>query len=115
MQPEEKARLVIDEKLEQAGYIVQDVKELNVGAGLGVVVREYQTDSGPTDYLIFIDKKPVGIIEAKAHNKSRYSRHIVPAQRPAGLCFFAEVAERREICSCFCETPVKRSSEMLMF
>ena len=69
MHPEEKARLIIDEKLVQSGYIVQDFSELDLSAGLGVVVREYATSSGPADYLIFIDKKPVGIIEAKAHDK----------------------------------------------
>lgn len=69
MHPEEKARLEIDRKLEEAGYVVQDMKELNPSANLGVVVREYQTDSGPADYLIFIDRKPVGFIEAKPHDK----------------------------------------------
>lgn len=70
MTPEAKARLVIDQKLEDAGYVVQDVEEFNPAAALGVVVREWQTDSGPADYIIFIDKKPVGVIEAKAHNKA---------------------------------------------
>jgi type I restriction enzyme, R subunit len=36
---------------------------------LGVAVREYQTDVGPADYVLFVDKKPVGIIEAKEENK----------------------------------------------
>lgn len=69
MDPEAKARLVIDEKLEESGYTVQDRKEMNPAVSLGVAVREYATDSGPCDYLIFIDRKPVGIIEAKEHNK----------------------------------------------
>lgn len=69
MSPEEKARLEIDKKLEASGYVVQDVKEFNPMAGPGVVVREWQTDTGPCDYLIFIDGKPCGLIEAKEHNK----------------------------------------------
>ena len=69
MHPEEKARLTIDKKLEEAGYVVQDMDEFNPSASLGVIVREYQTDSGPADYLIFINKRPVGFIEAKARNK----------------------------------------------
>lgn len=69
MSPEEKARLVIDEKLEASGYVVQDVKDFNPMAGPGVVVREWQTDTGPCDYLIFIDGKPCGLIEAKERNK----------------------------------------------
>ena len=38
---------------------------MNLGAGLGVAVREYPTDSGEADYVLFIDRKPVGVIEAK--------------------------------------------------
>lgn len=65
MTPEAKARLIIDQKVEQAGWIIQDKNQLNLGAGLGVAVREYPTDTGPADYLLFIDRKPVGVIEAK--------------------------------------------------
>lgn len=69
MKPEEKARLKIDEQLKEVGYIIQDKDELNLYAGKGVVVREYPTDSGPVDYAIFINRKPVGIIEAKEIKK----------------------------------------------
>lgn len=69
MSPEEKAREVIDRKLHECGYVVQDVDEFNPKASLGVVVREWQTSSGPCDYLILIGGRPCGIIEAKAHNK----------------------------------------------
>lgn len=65
MTPEAKARQLIDRKLETAGWIVQDTKELNLGAGPGVAVREYPTDTGPADYLLFVDRQPVGVIEAK--------------------------------------------------
>lgn len=65
MKPEEKARLRIDKKLEEVGYIIQDFKEFNPKAALGVVVREVETNSGPVDYMIFIEGKPVGVIEAK--------------------------------------------------
>lgn len=69
MSPEEKARLVIDKKLKASGYAVQDVKEFNPMAACGVVVREWQTTTGPCDYLIFIDGTPCGLIEAKEHDK----------------------------------------------
>ncbi|MCR4742304.1 MAG: DEAD/DEAH box helicase family protein [Treponema sp.] len=65
MSPEEKDRLVIDSKLEEAGWIIQDLKEMNITAGLGVAVREYPTSSGEVDYALFVDEQPVGIIEAK--------------------------------------------------
>lgn len=65
MAPEQKARLAIDKKLTEAGWLIQDKKEFNPAAALGVAVREFQTDSGPVDYLLFIDRKPIGVIEAK--------------------------------------------------
>lgn len=68
MTPEAKARQQIDLKLEQAGWVVQDKKKINLGASLGVVVREYSTDTGPADYVLFVNREPVGVIEAKADN-----------------------------------------------
>ncbi|THU05138.1 DEAD/DEAH box helicase [Lampropedia puyangensis] len=68
MTPETKARLLIDQKLEQAGWIIQDYRQINLGAALGVVVREYPTDTGPADYVLFVDRQAVGVIEAKKDN-----------------------------------------------
>ena len=65
MKPEEKARLTIDKKLIEAGWIIQDVKSLNLSASLGVAVREFPTSTGPVDYALFIEGMPVGVIEAK--------------------------------------------------
>lgn len=65
MTPEEQARIVIDEKLEKSGWTIQDMKKLNLTAAIGVAVREFPTSTGPVDYALFIDGKPVGVIEAK--------------------------------------------------
>ncbi len=65
MKPEEKARRKIDKLLELAGWVIQDVKELNLGVSLGVIVREFPLKSGFADYLLFVDRMAVGIIEAK--------------------------------------------------
>ena len=65
MTPEQKARENIDKKLEQAGWTVQDMKQLNSIASLGVAVREFPTSTGPVDYALFVDGTPIGIIEAK--------------------------------------------------
>ena len=65
MTPETKARQFIDQKLEQAGWVIQDMKQFNLSAGMGVVVREYPTDTGPADYVLFINRHAVGVIEAK--------------------------------------------------
>lgn len=65
MTPEQKAREVIDAKLTQSGWVVQDVKKLNPMASLGVAVREFPTSTGPVDYALFVDGIPVGVVEAK--------------------------------------------------
>lgn len=65
MTPEAQARQHIDHKLEQAGWVIQDMRQLNLGAALGVAVREYPTDSGPADYVLFVHREAVGVIEAK--------------------------------------------------
>ena len=65
MTPEQEARVVIDEKLEMSGWIVQNVNQLNLGAALGVAVREFPTSTGPVDYALFIDGELIGVIEAK--------------------------------------------------
>ena len=63
--PEQKARDNIDKQLLACGWVIQNKARLNLHAGSGVIVREYQTDEGPADYILFVDQKPVGIIEAK--------------------------------------------------
>ena len=39
--------------------------KLNLGAGTGIAVRERPLEVGPVDYLLFVNRKPVGVIEAK--------------------------------------------------
>lgn len=63
--PEQLARDKVDEQLLLSGWIIQNKKSINLHAGIGVAVREYLTDVGPADYVLFVDKKPVGLIEAK--------------------------------------------------
>lgn len=65
MTPEQKAREEIDAKLRQSGWIIQDMKQLNITASVGVAVREFPTSTGPVDYALFVDEKLVGVIEAK--------------------------------------------------
>jgi type I restriction enzyme R subunit len=63
--PEQLSRDEIDRQLLACGWLVQGKKSINLHAGPGVAVREYQTDVGPADYVLFVDRKPVGLIEAK--------------------------------------------------
>jgi hypothetical protein len=65
MTPEEKARQQIDRMLDAADWTIQDLRELNLSAGPGVAVREFPLQSGEADYLLFVDRKAVGVGEAK--------------------------------------------------
>ncbi len=66
--PEQLARDRIDERLRTSGWHVQDRDAIDFKAGLGIAVREYQTDAGPADYVLFVDRRPVGVVEAKPDN-----------------------------------------------
>lgn len=63
--PEQLARDEIDRQLNACGWIIQNKKTFDLSAGTGVAIRELQTSAGPADYVLFVNKKPVGLIEAK--------------------------------------------------
>ncbi len=65
--PEQRARQAIDAALAAAGWNVQDEEDMNPAAGLGLAVREFPMapGHGRADYLLFVDGRPVGAIEAK--------------------------------------------------
>lgn len=64
--PEQFAREKIDAVLEAAGWVLQDMKDFNRNASLGVAVREFPlNDKKECDYLLFIEGKAAGVIEAK--------------------------------------------------
>lgn len=66
--PEQAARDRIDERLRAAGWMVQNKGKIDFNAGPGIAVREYQTDVGPADYVLFADRQAVGVVEAKPDN-----------------------------------------------
>jgi type I restriction enzyme, R subunit len=63
--PEALARHSIDSQLEAAGWTLQNMAMLNLSASRGVAVREMQSHGGPADYILFVDGKALGIVEAK--------------------------------------------------
>jgi type I restriction enzyme R subunit len=65
--PEEKARRQIDEALRASGWAVQDYEDVNLAESRGVAVREFPMAKGHgfADYLLFVDGRPVGALEAK--------------------------------------------------
>lgn len=66
--PEQKARREIDAKLSASGWLVQDLDDIDLTAGRGIAVREFKMKSGfgKADYLLYVDKKALGAVEAKA-------------------------------------------------
>ena len=52
--------------LEDAGWLVQSKEQVNLSAGTGIALRETNMESGAADYILFVNSKPVGVIEAKA-------------------------------------------------
>ena len=79
--PEQLARDKIDVMLEQAGWKVQSKDKIDFSAGLGIAVREYQTSVGPADYVLFVDKNPVGVVEAKPEN---WGQNITVVEEQSG-------------------------------
>ena len=63
--PEAKARENVDALLRACGWVIQDRNAMNLYANQGVAVREFPLDPGYADYLLFVDQKAVGVIEAK--------------------------------------------------
>lgn len=70
--PEQLARDLIDTMLAEAGWLVQAKTKINLAAGKGVAIRAYQTDAGPADYVLFVDRKPVEIIETKREEEGQH-------------------------------------------
>src|SRR5438067_1976419 len=63
--PETLAREKIDKLLTECGWLIQDYKKLDLSAGQGIAIREVRLKKGRCDYLLLIDRKAIGIIEAK--------------------------------------------------
>ncbi len=70
--PEQRARDRIDQMLRDAGWVIQNKKAVDLYAHKGIAIREYQTDVGPADYVLFVDTKPIGIIEAKREEEGHH-------------------------------------------
>lgn len=89
---EAEARVEIDRMLAEAGWVVQDASAANRGAGLGVAIREFTMAEGHgrADYLLFVDRRAVGVMEA----------------RKAGACYSTSNRKRRSTQKAYHEVPV---------
>jgi type I restriction enzyme R subunit len=64
---EARARVLIDGQLNASGWVVQDRRNLNLFASPGVAVQEVilAAGHGRVDYLLYVDRRVVGVVEAK--------------------------------------------------
>jgi type I restriction enzyme R subunit len=101
--PEQQARSRIDALLEAAGWSVQDAGAANIHAARGVAIREFplsspsprtrgegggeglSTDGGYADYLLYVDGKAAGVIEAKKEGATLAGVEIQSARYAHGL------------------------------
>ena len=63
--PEAKARDNIDAQLTAAGWTLQDYDRYDPSAARGIALREIPVKGGRCDYMLLVDRSPVGVIEAK--------------------------------------------------
>ena len=121
--PEQIARDRIDAMLQQAGWVVQDKNQINHNAGKGIAIREYLTNSGPVDYALFINRQPVGIIEAKKEEEAQRISVVenqTEGYASSGLKYFDDIQipfiyESTSTITRFRDTREKKSRSRLVF
>ena len=101
--PEAQASIEIDRQLEAAGWVVQDYRAINLAATAsggkvaGVAVREFPLAAGHgvADYLLFVDRQAVGVLEAKRVGTSLIgSRPSQASTSPACRTFWSRRSGR---------------------
>ena len=97
MTPEGKARQMIDARLEQSGWIVQDFAHFQRHAAMGVAVREYPTSTGPVDYALFVEGTLVGVSEAKKDEMGENMSAVEPQSGRYANSAFKYVPNRPHI------------------
>ncbi len=91
--PEQLARQQIDQQLAAAGWAVQDYRQFHPNAARAIALREVPLKTGPCDYLLLVDKKPLGVIEAKKIGATLSSVQLQTASYSSALPeFLAQLA-----------------------
>lgn len=84
--PEQDARRQIDRLLVQAGWHVCDADQANITAHRGVAIREFPLPGhGFADYLLYVDGRAAGVIEAKKTGATLSGVEIQSAKYTKGL------------------------------
>ena len=82
---EQEARRKIDRQLGQCGWLVQEYRSMDLSAGPGVAVREFPLTTGLADYLLYVDRRVLGVIEAKPEGHTLTGVETQSAKYTRGL------------------------------
>jgi type I restriction enzyme, R subunit len=106
--PEGRARKTIDDLLDKAGWLVQDRENANICAGRGVAIRSFplRPGHGFADYLLYVDGKAAGVIEAKKEGETLTGFEVQTAKYSEGLPK-ALPAYRRPLPFCYQSTGIE--------
>lgn len=102
LNPEEQARVLIDAQLVAAGWVVQDREAIDLVNHVGVAVREVIMEkwAGRADYVLYLNRKMVGVIEAKPQGTTlmavqwqshRYSKGLTETQSKSAVLIDGEL------------------------
>jgi type I restriction enzyme R subunit len=102
LNPEEHARILIDSQLVAAGWVVQDREAIDLVNHVGVAVREVIMEkwAGRADYVLYLNRKMVGVIEAKPQGTTlmvvqwqshRYSKGLTETQSKSAVLIDGEL------------------------
>jgi type I restriction enzyme R subunit len=85
--PEQNARVNIDALLVAAGWHVCNVANAHIHASNGVAIREFPLNSGFgfADYLLYVNGKACGVIEAKKHGATLTGVELQSGRYAQGL------------------------------
>ncbi|MDQ6739135.1 MAG: DEAD/DEAH box helicase family protein, partial [Actinomycetota bacterium] len=92
---EVQARKNIDRQLRSAGWLIQDYRDIAPVARLGVAVREFPLPTGFADYLLYVDSRLVGVIEAKREGTALTGVEFQAGKYAGGLPPNAQLATWR--------------------
>jgi type I restriction enzyme R subunit len=97
-QPEAKARHNIDALLQAGGWYVCDMAQANIHASRDVAIRKFPLNLGYgfADYLLYIDGKAAGVIEAKKEGATLTDVEVQSARYAQGL----PASQRAPLSSC---------------
>ena len=102
LNPEEQARVLIDAQLVAAGWVVQNREAIDLVNHFGVAVREVIMEkwAGRADYVLYLNRKMVGVIEAKPQGTTlmavqwqshRYSKGLTETQAKSAVLIDGEL------------------------